>query len=317
MKRLLETWKLWTTLSILLFFMTCGVFIVHATWGGSSTWHFTNTYKTGSINNILTDNDWNQLMGDLDKLLPEGAVMAFLTDNCPDGWSDFPAAEWRFLMWASSKIGSWWWSNSITLTGGQLPSHSHYIAVNKDATDSDRNLKDHSNATLMWAGYLGGYGNYYLKWTDTTANVWKTSWVWNWNPINITNPYIKVHYCVKWNTTIQGDSCEYGYSNINTLTCWQWYEIGDTRPSSMGGFTCGKCIKSSCPSGRFECNLSYSEMRNVGVPSNQFYAWEDTCVKYEQCCFRNANEYAESFWALPVGPTNPRFDYDYIESICR
>jgi len=195
MKKVL--WKLWKILPALLFFISCWVFIVYATIDNG---FFSNKYNTNKLeNNILTDNDWNQLMGDLDKLVPEGAVMAFLTDNCPDGWSDFPAAEWKFLMWASSKIWSWWWHNSITLTGGQLPSHSHYIAVNKDATDSDRNLKDHSNATLMWVGILGGYGNYYLKWTDATANVWKTSWVWNWNPINITNPYIKVRYCVKWN----------------------------------------------------------------------------------------------------------------------
>ena len=323
MKKTFESWKIWTILSALLFFMTCGVFIVHAA-GSGNNWLFTQKYNTVPLNNTLTATGWNQLMGDLDNLIPnlipDGAVMAFLTDSCPDGWTPFTAANGRFLMWASSKIGSWWWRNNITLTINELPKHSHglqYWLFNGFAGWTAWNRPVIMNWDWKWPGLNNvdyDNGNNY----GSTNKIWyKTEPIWGNSPIDIQNPYIKVRYCIKWNTTVQGDSCDAGYSNTSTLSCLQWYEIGDTKPSSMGGFTCGKCIESQCPSGRHECNLSYTEMWNVGVPNNKYYAWQNTCVKDDECCFRNAEEYAENFWRLSISSTNYNFDYDYIESICR
>ncbi len=200
MKKILKTWNLWNILSIFLFVMTCWVFVTYAT-NTSNNWFFTN-YNTGQINNTLTATWRNNLMGDLDNLIPEGAIMAF-TSLCPQGWYELTGSNWKFLMWANSNFGNWWWNSSITLSVSQIPAHSHYIRYWKSA------YKYWDNANLRPVAVDWDSGKYPISnegtsTTDSAAtgswiNTVKTQRVWSGSPIDILNPYIKVHYCVKWN----------------------------------------------------------------------------------------------------------------------
>lgn len=82
MKKFLSGWKLWTTLSALIFFATFGL-VVYAQ--SSTISGIFDKYKTSSIWNKLEANDWDNLMNDLNGLvdnlnkfeIPEWAVMAF------------------------------------------------------------------------------------------------------------------------------------------------------------------------------------------------------------------------------------------------
>ncbi len=202
MKKTFESWKIWTILSALLFFMTCGVFIVHAA-GSSNNWLFTQKYNTGALNNTLTATWWNDLMGDLDNLIPEGAIMAFNLDKCPEWRSEYPLAnEWRFLMWATSDIGGVGWAtnNEIKLQINQLPAHNHLIKFSKIAKFWDEDdarygpIDYYTNVWPQWGSNNAHWGNI----TPSEIKYMSTSLVWSWQPINIAPSYIKVHYCVKW-----------------------------------------------------------------------------------------------------------------------
>ncbi len=194
-------WKLRKILPALLFFISCWVFIVHAI----NNDFFYNKYSINESDNTLTDSDWNNLMGDLDNLVPDGTVLAFLSDKCPTGWNDFTIAnDWRFLMWADSDIGNRWWKSSITLSVSQIPAHSHYIrfwkSVNKYWDDAnwrpvavDWDSGEHPiSDTGTW------YSLFDIAATGSWINTVKTQRVWSGSPIDILNPYVKIHYCIRW-----------------------------------------------------------------------------------------------------------------------
>jgi hypothetical protein len=144
------------------------------------------------------------LMKDLDSLIPEGAIMAFNLDKCPEWRSEYPLAnEWRFLMWATSDIGGVGWAtnNEIKLQINQLPAHNHLIKFSKiskfwDEDDARYGPIDYySNNWPLWGSSSAQWG-YVTPSSDT--KYMSTSLTWNWQAINIAPSYIKVHYCVKW-----------------------------------------------------------------------------------------------------------------------
>lgn len=203
MKKALESWKLWTLLSALIFIMTCGLMTYAAT-GGTKF----STWKVSIDWGKLTSLNWNSLMENLDsQTVPQGAIVAFVGRTiCPDGWTRYSDADGRFLMWASSSIWSKWWTNSIALVESNLPSHSHYIRYGWSADDYWDNANRRA-VVVDWSTNKYPWSNNGTKtaidW-NTTENIWRytvsTSSVWNWyywSSIDITNPYVKVLFCKK------------------------------------------------------------------------------------------------------------------------
>ena len=219
MKKFLEAWKLWTVLSTLLFFMTCGIFIVHAA-GNSNNWRFYQQYNTGTINNTLTDTWWNYLMEDLDNLIPEGAIMAFLTGECPNGWSPLPQSDWRFLMWTSGQdfwyIG-WATNNQISLSVNQLPSHTHLIKFSQVGK-----FWDEDDARYVPIDY---FSDYWPQWGSSSAN-----WGNITQAINIAPSYIKVRYCVKWDFQLPTVPTKTVTINVNDNNRWTVSQASVTKP---------------------------------------------------------------------------------------
>ena len=202
-------WKLRKILPALLFFVTCGMFVVYAT---SSNSFFSNKYNTDKLNNILTDGDWNNLMTDLDNyLIPDGTVMAFNTNECPEWWFDYDLANWRFIVWIwSATMPDWtkhsytdivdqeWWDYRTKLTVKNLPPHNHKIFIEYRWNDSSHNPGD-----VVWVGHhkslwdetkWTGYWYTELKWRRTDGDM-------NGTTFNAKIPYIGLKYCVKWNYT--------------------------------------------------------------------------------------------------------------------
>ena len=297
--------------------MTCGVFIVHA--ANSNSWLFTQRYSIDNADNTLTDGEWNQLMNDLDNLIPEWTVMAFLTDECPVGWDPLPQSDWRFLMWTLGQdfwYTGWATNNQISLSTNQLPSHTHLIKFTAEGK-----FWDASDDRMVPVDY---YTNHWPKWWDNNAH-WtndhkthqsspspdkyiQTSKTWSWNSINIAPSYIKVRYCIKWNYSLAEDSCPNGYSsNITPATCGAWYTC-DYVDSTYGTMQCGKRTPKSCPpSYPFQCGLDRDKLYYVVAIWG--YAWENTCIKSSSCCVRNIQEAIYNFWAA--------IDDNYLSNECR
>ena len=305
MKKFLEAWKLWTTLSILIFFLTCGVFIVHATATNNTTWDFSNKYQTWTINNILTDSVWNNLMADLDKLIPTWAVVAFTSNECPEWWFDYKPANWRFIVWIwsatmpdwakhsyTNNVGKIWWDYRTKLTVQNLPPHNHEIFIEYRWDDSADARGD-----VVWIGHHKADW-YQTKWTGYwyTENKWQwTNGDMNGTAFNTKIPYIGLKYCVKWEYN-SVDECENGYSNIETLNCSQWYEIGNQTQSSLGWFTCGQCVKSTCAYWLVECYEDLNWWNNYGVSSViKGYAGDAKCVNETYCCASKWGEARDLF----------------------
>lgn len=63
--------------------------------------------------NRLTASNWDTLVSEVEKLkdqlanqapdVPSGAVMAFESENCPDGWTRYEKADGRFIMGTEAK----------------------------------------------------------------------------------------------------------------------------------------------------------------------------------------------------------------------
>lgn len=312
MKKTFNSWKIWTLLSALIFLLTCWVFVVYATGFGS---HFADTYSTGKINNTLTAPKWNDLMWDLDKLVPDWAVMAFVgRSSCPDGWMEFTKAnQWRFLMWATTWFANWWWTGEIKLRDINLPSHYHnvYDYLNPVHYKSEiYNWQKLINGEYVNVGSVGWdtavkASQTQSDGTETPYIFHKTTSVWNGVPFDIINPYVKVLYCVKWNLYIWGrddneqDECPFWYTDDihNVFECSSndgiWFSFSSTG-SKLGTMMCGKCTPLDCPkrtvNGRSEdtysCDLSAGDLNhNVYIYG---FNWDNTCVKVSQCCTINA-----------------------------
>lgn len=230
MKKTFESWKIWTILSALLFFMTCGVFIVHAA-GSSNNWLFTQKYNTGALNNTLTATWWNQLMGDLDNLIPEGAIMAFNLDKCPTWWNDYSLANGRFLMWETSDIGGIWWKNSIT----EVPNHSHFVLdylnqVNGNGEINVGTMTINWESVTVWRATRTGDPTKRAQTNDDghsdipyikhrVQSTWASS-------VDITNPYVKVRYCIKWTPKVN-------YYSVNFIAEPGWTVSNSTIQASL------------------------------------------------------------------------------------
>ena len=236
MKKAFESWKIWTILSALIFIMTCGLVVFAWYTTVSNTSHFDDwsTEKLSHTNNgnpILTWWDWDSIINSLNGLvIPKWAIMAFELATCPNGWSPYNKANNRFLMWADNNIGYKSWSFRVTLTWDQLPKHSHYFedtVILEEAkyywiTDAARNYswyirKDVQMTPIRGNSQLANNTNF-LTVVRKTSDFFTTSggpkggairWQQyedvdykNWvnyyqKNIDITNPYIKVLYCIK------------------------------------------------------------------------------------------------------------------------
>lgn len=216
MKNHFKSWKLWTVLSVLSFVMTLSL-VAYAASSLSTSSSFTS-WKTTSMWNTLSADDWNTLMDKLEAVsvvsVPKWAIMAFNSYNCPNGWSPFEAAEWwRTLVWEGGnfRLGSTGWSGKITLNEHQLPPHSHKLFsldsyYNNYAVEmgSDTRL-DSQHAPAYFVQYSqwwyedvsNNIFSYAIKNGKYDASLWKSSTVWNWWEIDIMNPYVVVKYCVK------------------------------------------------------------------------------------------------------------------------
>lgn len=65
------------------------------------------------------------------QLVPSGAVLAFDLDDCPAGWSAYPAAGGRALIGVNNQYarGATPGEAAHTLTIGELPEHAHTVPV--------------------------------------------------------------------------------------------------------------------------------------------------------------------------------------------
>lgn len=159
--------------------------------------------KSTANKNRLNAEMRDQLMDGLSKMqekipttngetIPAGAVMAFNLSSCPDGWSPFTEANGRFIMGSQGSLGEKGGNRNISLTVNQLPSHYFYIFAGKG---SPANLWDFKEASASNQGNVGD--NYTMESSIHTPNAGRTNTVWKGDSIDITNPYIKLLYCVK------------------------------------------------------------------------------------------------------------------------
>lgn len=199
--------------------MTCGVSVLWIYgWGQlldpiidaiTGKRNFNNWNVENLEDNKLSAENWDKLMDDLQEwTVPEWAVMAFEW-SCPEWWNPYTPAEGRFILWAGGSYSaeSFWWNEEISLKESQLPSHYHYIARVTDYQNTNTEWAC-GNAPANAAYYLSTSSrcdwNYDLKFNSPSNNIisnqpngWRTNTVWNWNPINIMNPYVSLHYCIK------------------------------------------------------------------------------------------------------------------------
>ena len=242
MKKALNSWKIWAVLSALLFFMTCWVFVAYAA-TASGGWTFAK-WKTASgwgelTDDILTASWWNDLMDALDQnaFIPDWAIMAFYADECPEGWKVFTGAIWRFLMWATSNIGTGWWKNYIL--GSELPAHQHefydYITQINASENGEIKIWTHTlgdESVYVDFNYYGSSDDYATKRAQTAGYdrgkqpyiKHKTIKSTTNNSVNITNPYINVLYCVK------GDGWNVKYTVTFNYSADKWENVS---PSSI------------------------------------------------------------------------------------
>lgn len=195
--------------------------------------YFFYKYKVNNLEkNILIQNVWDSIMDKLDDLLkdidnlfkkvdnqatiPAWAIMAFDATKtnwkCPSGWSLFSEADGRFLMWASSDfldLGWWgnvdWEINKIRLAADNIPPHKHYMFSTK--TDGE-NMGNNSN---VYDGYVTYYSShnkdeeYQMRgmWSNTILPMkgltsYQKDYKSTPDTFDITNAYVKVLYCVKY-----------------------------------------------------------------------------------------------------------------------
>ena len=178
------------------------------TWISNAVKVFEPYKKTDNKDENLTDEErltmdqWNSIMYYLDQLVPDWAIMAFALDECPTWWTRFEPADGKFLMWANSDIWGIWGDNLMRLSQAQLPSHFHYMIANdKVGSNWFRNnpsvYKDKYLAARWSSSEWSNEDRYDLAASYKYPEYARTSSVWNWELIDITNAHVKVLYCVK------------------------------------------------------------------------------------------------------------------------
>lgn len=213
MKKFLSGWKIWTILSAMIFFATCGL-VVYAQ-SGSITGLF-DKYRTWTswIWSELDASEWNQFIDSLNSLnewsIPKWAIMAFNLSTCPEWWTRFYQADNRFLQGAAGAyLWQTWGNSNISLSATQLPPHQHYIkywSTNKGYDGGDRkrsvvvDWESNRFPTTVYKnnralGRDDSENETYFKVSTSTywANRWESP-----QSIYIQNPYIRVLYCVKY-----------------------------------------------------------------------------------------------------------------------
>ena len=223
MKKLLEWWKIWTMLSIVVFVMTCWI-LAHGFWWDPTQSPFSDWRIDKQLGNTLDELEWNYLMTKLDTLggVPAWAVMAFDLSKCPEWWEAYSNADGRVIKGAwtryayvgdrtFSRIYSKWdtgWSPYMYLTINNMPEHAHYM-VSKDWDGTQYDGWDwlkYPDVPLAWYSNDGdacdddsncNYGLAAARWG--TARYWLTSKVWSSTPwqFSIEDPYIVLIYCKK------------------------------------------------------------------------------------------------------------------------
>lgn len=158
--------------------------------------------KSTSNGNHLTAEMRDDLMDGLSKMqqgqgvlqpntttidIPKGAIMAFDLSSCPQWWSRWNNADGRFLMGASSQIGSVGGDDKVHLTVDQLPKHRFPIRIWRRWNDWEHTA---GNVIRIWDSKPWPRG-------EKKETVGYTDYVWEWRAINIQNPYVKVIYCKK------------------------------------------------------------------------------------------------------------------------
>ena len=169
-------------------------------------------------NNQLTAENWDTLVTEVENLknqitkntqeAPSGAVIAFDSESCPEWWTRFADADWRFIMGTEPgragrypreprqpKVGLKGGNNNIKLTIEQLPPHYFYVV----AAGSKGTQIFHNPAGSIADADTSQSSPYSLRSSHDgrEAAYWRTNTLWKGNNIDITNPYIKLLYCKK------------------------------------------------------------------------------------------------------------------------
>jgi len=162
-----------------------------------------SSLKSTSTNNTITKANWDTLIDGIvaleervNKITPQlrtWAVAAFTTSTCPEGWQDYTGANNRFIMWTStaSEVGNPWGRNSVTLTVSNIPAHSHTLNVGWRGSNVG-NWTDFV-ASVWWVRHQSAQWWVYGETTVNTNSAWSASPA----AIDITNPYVKLHFCKK------------------------------------------------------------------------------------------------------------------------
>lgn len=321
---------LWKVCMVLLVVVTC--FCVGA-WAQSTTTQakkFSDTFWRGesskkfleagrdetkkSAASKITADEWNVLMQWLDGLdnsnltdffVPGWAIMPFYSDECPDWWSEYAVADWKFLMWttvAHGDVGNIMDRDvEITLLAGNIPQHQHYLFWPKeDEGPRTRTGKEDGQihyiagedwkATYPWSGYFTFYWTYWnpeeyqirgLKNVNESKIIkgvtsYQIGGKSKPNSIDITNPYVKVIYCRK----DYYDSCPGWYlvgpaQQVDERDCWNHSEGWRIDEFQIGNWWyCGKCVAKTCP--------VWSCIWIAGVVA-VWYSWDEPCYQSQEC----------------------------------
>jgi hypothetical protein len=165
------------------------VFVVYATIG--SVWTNPTTLEVWA-GSWLSATSWNQLLANFNNLdgrvnsitsTPTWAIMAFNLTTCPDTWTEYLPARWRFLRW----IDSTWVNDSVralwNLQADDLETHKHiwgWAGVN--------------NSASYWVATTAPTGNINLQNGTSASYHAYTSNIW-WTETRPKN--VAVLYCVK------------------------------------------------------------------------------------------------------------------------
>lgn len=108
-----------------------------------------------------------------EKTVPSWAVMSFNLSSCPNGWSEYLPAQWRFIRWIDktwTNIDPDWeriiWSlqsdiaNSIDQIWYANTTSSNIITIPDDGSWSARTCQ-------AWRTWACAWAQYKKKWTET------------------------------------------------------------------------------------------------------------------------------------------------------
>ncbi len=223
MKKAIHSWKIWTILSAIIFFLTCWLAVFAAS---SLTKNSSYTERqTTSSDKVLDESEWNILMDKLQyDAIPAWAIMAFADrTSCPDWWVRYTDADWRFLMGSSYDFWKAWGNSLVTLTVNNIPPHQHYIRFSsvgnfwdnsntrpivvdretnkfptawKDMTNESNNLC-FEEIKRDWDMKCASQQNGNTNWKYGVRTSPDIVWVSETKSVNILNPYVRVLYCRK------------------------------------------------------------------------------------------------------------------------